>query len=88
MISSLPKTSDALKFRLSSRLVVGRRWALKPQFQHGLAPAMRLRIDRVNTTDTAQALTDTLNKMVDCTYLCVFYIPTYFLDVLKKINYD
>ncbi|XP_013144476.1 PREDICTED: uncharacterized protein LOC106107980 isoform X2 [Papilio polytes] len=65
MISSLPKTSDALKFRLSSRLVVGRRWALKPQLQHGLAPAMRLRIDRVNTSDTAQALTDTLNKMVE-----------------------
>ncbi|XP_014360536.2 serpin B10 [Papilio machaon] len=65
IISSLPKTSDALKFRLSSRLVVGRSQALRPQFQHGVAPAMRLRIDRVNTTNTAQALTDTLNKMVE-----------------------
>ncbi|KPI93288.1 Serpin B10 [Papilio xuthus] len=65
IVSSLPKTSDALKFRLSSRFVMGRRRPLKPQFQHGLAPAMRLRIDRLNTTDTAQALTDSLNKMVE-----------------------
>ncbi|XP_068629007.1 serpin I2-like [Battus philenor] len=65
IMSSLPKSNEALKFRTSSRLVLGVRHSLKPQFLHGLAPAKQLHIDRINTNDTTEALTATLNRMIE-----------------------
>ncbi|CAH2068526.1 unnamed protein product, partial [Iphiclides podalirius] len=65
IVSSLPKSDDALKFRLSSRLILGDSQQIKPVFQHGMATVLQLHIDRINTTDSAQELTAALNKMIE-----------------------
>ncbi|CAG5018366.1 unnamed protein product [Parnassius apollo] len=63
-VSSLPKSSDALKFRFSTRLTLDVKPNLQPQFEHGLANALQLHLNRINRTDTAKSLQRILNKMI------------------------
>lgn len=62
--SSLPRSNDALKFRLSTRIVLSDTQQVQPLLQHGLATALQLHIDRIDTTDTVEELTAKLNQMV------------------------
>ncbi|CAK1599748.1 unnamed protein product [Parnassius mnemosyne] len=65
IVSSLPKSSDALKFRFSTRLTLDVKPNLQPQFEHGIANALQLHLNRINRTDTAEVLRRILNKMIE-----------------------
>ncbi|XP_047515132.1 glia-derived nexin-like isoform X1 [Pieris napi] len=65
IISWLPTSSDRLKFRYKTRLVVKQGIYVSEKFLRGVAAAGRIKVEHLNDTQTPEKLTATLNHMVE-----------------------
>ncbi|CAF4784173.1 unnamed protein product [Pieris macdunnoughi] len=65
IISWLPTSSDRLKFRYKTRLVVKQGIYVSEKFLRGAAAAGRIKVEHLNDTQTPEKLTATLNHMVE-----------------------
>ncbi|CAH0722512.1 unnamed protein product, partial [Brenthis ino] len=63
--SWFPLSSQNLKFRWASRLLVNARLPVSQSFKEGAAKVMNMKIIRLNGTETSEYLTRTLNSMVE-----------------------
>lgn len=70
MISSLPNSSEDLKFRWSSRLVLRFGRQLSEEFSTGTAKALQLKIDHFRGNETTEEMAQVLNKMVSRRLWC------------------
>ncbi|XP_073943201.1 uncharacterized protein isoform X2 [Choristoneura fumiferana] len=65
VVSWLPESSDVLKFRWTSRLVLGHATQASREFQEGAAAALPLRLSWLNGSETSAEITKSLNEMVE-----------------------
>ncbi|KAL0895781.1 hypothetical protein ABMA27_011830 [Loxostege sticticalis] len=65
LTSRLPKSSFNLKWRWSSRLVLGPTQNVSEDFQSGAASALKLSIGKFNGNETDEMLAKTLNQMIE-----------------------
>ncbi|XP_075985765.1 antichymotrypsin-2-like [Anticarsia gemmatalis] len=65
LISHLPKSSDKIKFRAASRLILWPGRNLTPTFCGGAAAALRLNIDSFNGTERPDQIVSVLNRNVE-----------------------
>ncbi|KAI8429808.1 hypothetical protein MSG28_000328 [Choristoneura fumiferana] len=63
VVSWLPESSDVLKFRWTSRLVLGHATQASREFQEGAAAALPLRLSWLNGSETSAEITKSLNEM-------------------------
>ncbi|CAK1548273.1 unnamed protein product [Leptosia nina] len=64
LLAWLPASSDRLKFKYATRLVLKRGIRLSQNFLRGAAVSAQIKIDYVNGTESVEDLTNILNRMV------------------------
>lgn len=72
-MSSLPNSSEELKFRWSSRLVLRSGRQLSQEFTSGAAAALQLKIKNFKETQTPVAMAQVLNRMVRNAAIRIFF---------------
>lgn len=65
----LPPSSDDLKFRRASRLVLGASQNVSVDFESGAASALQLALGKFHGNETDEALAKDLNHMVKYRFL-------------------